>query len=378
MTGPAKNLLGFCRWTRSSEAAAANVAAEFHIATYCRYPGNGSGNAFVQASRNAGIPTHIIPERFRFDPAVPRQMAALVQQLRPDIVQTHNVKSHFLFRLSGARARVCWLAFQHGYTTTDLKMKAYNQLDRWSLRAADRVVTVCGAFVPQLTACGVDLKRVRVLHNSVQPPAGLSDEARETAARWNIRSGEPVLLSIGRFSPEKGHADLIQALYFLDREAPALPWKALIVGDGPERPRVETLIERLELGRRVTLAGFHSRVSSFYSIATVFVLPSHSEGSSNVLLEAMACGVPVAATRVGGTPEIVAHEQTALLVPPRNPAEMARALRRLLEDPPLQRRLSDAARLRAERDFSQEQYIRSLLGIYSEVFDQRSDAPPRF
>jgi len=374
VTGPAKNLIGFCRWTRSPEAAALGLNIETSIATFCREPDDGSNNAFVQAARSAGIPVHSIRERFRFDPHVRPQMAEAVKTVRPDVVQTHNVKSHFLFKSLGS-PQAPWLAFQHGYTDTDLKMKLYNQLDRWSLRSADRVVTVCSAFIPKLVSYGVPAGRVRVLHNSVKPqqpiPPSVQEECR---TRFRLGAEDPVILTIGRFSEEKGHADLVAALGRLQTASPGLRWKAVFVGAGPEQVNIEASIVRHGLSDRVVLAGFHSNVAPFYAVAQVFVLQSHSEGSSNVLLEAMSAKVPIIATRVGGTPEIVSDEETALLVPPRDPDAMGRALHRMLADAPLRRRLSEAACERARTAFSPEQYMHSLTAIYCDALAIPTDA----
>jgi len=169
VTGPAKNLINFCQWTRTPEAANLGLNLTISVATFCRVPDDGSKNGFVQALREANISTYLIREQRRFDRGVLPQLAAMIREVQPQIVQTHNVKSHFLFKLARLREPVKWLAFQHGYTAKDLKDRLYSQLDRWSLRSADRVVSVCGAFVPRLLKYGVHAGQVRILHNSVRP-----------------------------------------------------------------------------------------------------------------------------------------------------------------------------------------------------------------
>src|SRR5262249_8877975 len=157
-----------------------------------------------------------------------------------------------------------------------------------------------------------------------------------------------VLLSIGRFSREKGHADLLQALGSL-RSLPQA-WKLVLVGIGPERDALGRLAASLEISERVVFAGFHPDVARFYAIADLFALPSHSEGSSNVWLEAMMAGVPIVATSAGGNSEILAHEKTALLVPTEDAPALAAAVARLLTQPDLAARLAEAAALRAAQE----------------------------
>jgi glycosyltransferase involved in cell wall biosynthesis len=364
VTGPAKNLLNFCQWTNSKGGAPAGLSIT--LATTSRSPDTrGDANGFVQAARKAGLPIEVMAERYRFDREVIPQLKEVVRRVKPDLIQTHNVKPHFLVKAAGLHRTVPWIAFHHGYTWTTLTMEAYNQLDRWSLPSARCVVTVCEAFEPQLRGRGVKPRAIRVLHNSVVPPARASEEdLAALRSKLGLKREARVLLTVGRFSKEKGYADLVDALALMDKTK---DWKAILVGDGPERPNVEALSRRHGLEDRVIFAGFHLNTAPFFELAELFVLPSHSEGSPNVILEAMAAGVPIVATAVGGTPEVVSNEQTALLVPSRRPQAMAAAISRLLGDDALQERFRHAAAERALVSFSPETYRKTLLDIYSEV-----------
>jgi glycosyltransferase involved in cell wall biosynthesis len=244
-------------------------------------------------------------------------------------------------------------------------MRCYNQLDRWSLRAAERVVTVCGAFARDVQATGVPAERIIVQHNSVKPFQPAAPAVRD-ALRATFPSGAPILLVVGRLSHEKGHIDLLDALDMLRRNT-SQPFHAVFVGDGPEQRKVEAARARLGLESYVTMAGLQHDVRPYYGIATLVVMPSHSEGSPNVLLEAMAAGVPVVATRVGGVPEIANDGETALLVESRKPPAMAAALQRMLEDEALRTRLACNAKTLAGQKYSPDAYRRSLVGIYEKV-----------
>ena len=133
----------------------------------------------------------------------------------------------------------------------------------------------------------------------------------------------------------------------------------MLVGDGLLRSELESLA-----GPRVIFAGHQSDVSPYYALATHFVLPSLSEGSPNVLLEAMAAGLPIVSTRVGGVPETVTDGESALLVPAGDPTALATALRRLLDQPTYAQQLAAAGRHRAATHFSPAQYRQSMLKIY--------------
>ena len=369
VTGPAKNLLAFCRRAGAAEPLGEGLPrVEATLVTFERAGADGAPNAFVKAAREAGLEVEVLRERFRFDTRVMGELRRVVERRAPDVLQTHMVKSHFFAQLSGLGKRLPWVAYHHGYTTTDLKMRAYNQLNRWSLPSAARVVTVCGPFAEQLARTGVRPERIRVLHNSVvapqRPPA---EEVAALRARLGLKEEEKVLLAVGRLSREKGHADLVRAVARLRETGPDVGFKLVILGEGPERPAVEEEARRLGVFESIVFAGHASDVRPFYALADALALPSHSEGSPNVLLEAMAAGVAVAATRVGGVPEIASDEETALLVPAHDPDALAAAFGRLLSDTTLARELAGRAREHVLAHFSPEAYARALVGIYTEL-----------
>jgi glycosyltransferase involved in cell wall biosynthesis len=364
VTGPAKNLIGFCRWLATEEGARTGLSIA--VVTFDRNAG-ADGGGFARAARAAGIETHVIHERYRFDPSVVPQLRAIVAAVGPQIIQTHNGKSHLLVKsLPSVRARRVWLAFQHGYQDTNLKLNIYNQLDRLSLRSAARVVSVCQAFAPRLIAYGVKPERIRILHNAAVPAVPVSDTQRsQLRGQLGIDEHDAVILAIGRLSREKGHAALLRAVGQLG----TLPrnWKLVLVGMGPEREPLGQLADSLGIAQHVVFAGFHADVSSFYAIADLFALPSRSEGSSNVLLEAMMAKVPIVATSAGGNPEIVVQNTTGLLAPVDDATALANAMTRVLSEPALASALVSAAFDRAVNEFSLDRYRRRLVGIYAEA-----------
>jgi len=152
VAGPAKNLLEF--------ASRARPEVELAIVTFQR--GGGPAADFVRRARETGIETFVVDEAGRFDASVMNKIREIFTAYGPDILQTHNVKSHFLIRLLKLQQKAPWIAFNHGYTATNFKDQLYNQLDRWSLLGAYRMVTVCGPFARALEGKGVEPARIRV------------------------------------------------------------------------------------------------------------------------------------------------------------------------------------------------------------------------
>ncbi|MEW6126323.1 MAG: glycosyltransferase family 4 protein [Acidobacteriota bacterium] len=369
ITGPAKNLLAFCENARCH--AFDNLPRiETTLATFQRAGSANSSNEFIACAQEKSIPIEIIEERFRFDTRIIGDVKKLVNQLQPEVIQTHNVKSHFLVNASGLWRDIPWVIFHHGYTATDFKMQLYNQLDRISIRNAARVVTMNQAFGQHLEAIGAKSASIRILHNAVDVENLTNINQQETEnlkTRLGIADNQPVVIAIGRLSKEKGHLDLIRAfarLLELDAQTSA---RLLIVGDGPERPVLEETANNLGLKARVVFAGQISDVKPFYALADLLVLPSHSEGSPNVLLEAMAARVPAIATAVGGVPEIATHNETAWLVNARDTQAMAQAMRTLLTERAWALQLAENAQQHIIKHHSPDARLRSLLEIYREV-----------
>src|SRR5262249_25178444 len=145
-------------------------------------------------------------------------------------------------------------------------------------------------------------------------------------AQLGLEPHERAVVCIGRLSREKGHADLVEAIAVLRAIAPALPLRAFVAGHGPEREALAALAAHRGVTGSIRWLGFVPHARLLYAAADIAVLPSHSEGSPNALLEAAAYRLPIVATAVGGVAEIVTHGQSGLLVPARRPDALAGAL----------------------------------------------------
>ena len=370
ITGPAKNLLQFAQLGRAPEF---DPAVDVQVAVFHR----GGSNLFLDAAKRAGVTTHVIPEAGRFDRAVVDRIVALIGELKPDILQTHAVKSHFLVRMGKLDRLAPWIAFHHGYTWPDMRARVYNQLDRWSLRTPRRIVTVSRPFADEIAGKGAPRDRIEIVHNAINPAWGAA--GREPQARAALREklgidpASKVILLVGRLSREKDHQTLLQAVS--DLVARQIDAHLLLVGDGPERPAIQAAIRQLRLEGRVTLTGQVPSAEPYYGAADICVLSSLSEGSPNALLEGMAARVPVVATAVGGVPEIATDQQNALLVPARNRARMAEALAALATDQALAARLADAAYQRILTAYTPGLRVRRLIEIYRSVLQETVSVP---
>jgi glycosyltransferase involved in cell wall biosynthesis len=367
----AKNMFEFQRAASGlAQQSTGFPVIELSLVTFDR--GNSSAE-FVSAARELKLEVEVIPEHGRFDRSVISALRKIAEQRSPDVIVTHQVKSHFLMNISRLWQKYPWVAFNHGYTTTDRKMLIYNRLDRWSLPKAARVVTVCDAFKQALVKVGVSQERIHVQHNSIRPePAIDAEQVRTLRESLNLKEGTRMILAVGRLSKEKAQIDLLRAFNNLSQTPGEIDARLVIVGDGPEREALEAAAAALGLSDRVIFTGQVNNVEVYFGAADVLVNPSHSEGSPYVLLEAMAAGLPIVATAVGGVPEMVENNETALLVPDNDPQAMADAIACLLSDRKLAVQLAENAGKLVSSRFSPEAYVRSLAEVYREVIGSRT------
>lgn len=193
----------------------------------------------------------------------------------------------------------------------------------WAAGQAEGIITVCQALKQELVALGADGHRIVPLRNGIDLDA--FKPCDRASARQQLGLTQFTLISVGHLIPEKGHDLVIAAL-------PALPdVQLLIVGGGPERTRLEALAHKLHLSERVTFLGVlpQRELARCYGAADALVLASCREGWANVLLESMACGSPVLASNVNGTPEVVASPEAGVLLQHRTAAGIVDAVRRL-------------------------------------------------
>lgn len=279
-----------------------------------------------------------------------------LRQARPHVLHTHNPSPHLFGALAARAAAVPVLVHtKHGRNYPDSpRAVAWNRLASW---LSDRVVPVsadAAAVARQVEH--VPRRKIAVIRNAIDladfpPPSG----PRPGSARHAVHVARLIDVT-------KDQTTLLRAARLVADQDPA--FRLTIVGDGPDRAPLTALAGQLGLADCVRFLGYRSDVSALLGAAGFFVLSSRSEGISLTLLEAMAAGLPVVATEVGGNREVVVPGQTGLLVPERSPGALAGAMLALVRDPEQARRLGAAGRRRVEDQFSLPRMVAQYECLY--------------
>lgn len=217
---------------------------------------------------------------------------------------------------------------------------------------------------------GISEEKIVVVYNGKDlHEYDVNADVNEIKQSLGIGGGELIIGCLAQLRPEKGHQCLIKAI---PKTLKCLPKTVfLIVGDGPERERLERMVRRLNIDDRVVFTGAHRDVARLLSIMDVVVLPSLWEGLPNVALEAMVARKPVVATSVGGTPEAVIDRVTGLLIPSRDSSSLARAIIDLLQDEPKARRMGEAGRRHVEDRFQINRMVKETEGVYELLIEAK-------
>jgi glycosyltransferase involved in cell wall biosynthesis len=216
---------------------------------------------------------------------------------------------------------------------------------------------------------GIGAAKLTTIANGVPVPR--IDAADRAAARadFGIPEGAPILGIVARLSPEKEHRTLLAAFARVRSVIPAA--RLLIVGDGPLREPLERQVVELQLGDRVHFAGFRADVDRMLAAMDLFVLCSTFEGTSLTLLEAMGAGLPIVATAVGGTPDVLGGSENGLLVPPQEAEALSQSLISLLSDLDSARAMADRAQERMKAHYGIESMTQQYEDLYERILAER-------
>jgi glycosyltransferase involved in cell wall biosynthesis len=324
--------------------------------------------ALGEELRAEGVPVHVLGRAPGVDWRCAARLGALLRRERVDVLHSHQY-TPFFYSLMGRWLcrRPPVLFTEHGRHHPDYPRRKRMVVNRLLLERRDRVIGVGEAVRQALIHNeGIPAGRVGVVFNGIDlgPFAASHDRA---AARHELGAGagELLILQVARLDPLKDH---LTALATFQRVLASRPDALLVLaGEGPERPRIEGGVRQLGLADRVRLLGTRADVARLMAAADVFLLTSISEGIPLTLIEAMAAGLPVVSTDVGGVREVIPDGGTGLLAPAGDAEALARHVLHLAERPETVRELGKRGRLRARAVFDEEAMHAAYHRLYEEM-----------
>ncbi len=343
-------------------------------------------DAFAARLRDPAVEVIELHKRPGHDPLVYWRLWRTLRRLRPAIVHTRNLAALETQLLGLVMPRCRRVHGEHGRDVNDLdgSNPRYRLLRRLLSPFIHRFVAVSRDLADWLVdSVGIPPARVTQVYNGVDQnrfaPVPADDVEPAGAPPGFFSQRALVLGSVGRLAAVKDQQLLVRALAQLIRQR--ADWRdrlrLLIVGEGPEREALERAAANAGVSDRVWLPGDREDIPALLRRMDIFLLPSLGEGISNTILEAMATGLPVIATAVGGNPELVESRRTGLLVPPGDARELAEAIATLADDPAMRRAMGQAGLERIRQDFTWRRTVEAYLGVYDELLG-RCGANPRW
>jgi len=286
------------------------------------------------------------------------------------LVCCHGYKPNLVGLLAARSLGIPIIAVSRGWTGETLRVRFYEALDRFALRWMDQVVCVSHSQAHKVVRAGVPLSKVRVIPNAIHTARFAEVDQRFRERLRQMFSEPPSLIvgAAGRLSPEKGFDVLIDAAALVTRANPSTGF--VLFGDGALRQRLVQQAEAKGLNGRFVFAGFRSDLDKYLPHLDLVVLPSRTEGLPNVALEAHAAGVPIVATAVGGTPDVVQDRVTGYLVPSEDPGTMARRVQDLLVSEAVRRDMGARGRERVRWEFSFDSQARAYRSLFEAMMSK--------
>lgn len=304
------------------------------------------------------------------------EMYRQIRNGRYTIVHTHSSKAGILGRWAARLAGVPIIVHTpHGHVFYGYYGRALTYLfillERLTACITDKIITLTEQGIEEYVERRIAPREKFIsVHSGVDLTRFMEPHPDPAMARkqFGLSPLSPVVGSVGRFEPIKGYDILLRAAGLLRARQPKV--QLLLAGEGEETARLKRLAEELQIEDRVVFLGWQQEILEVLSALDLFVLPSRNEGMGRTLVQAMAMGKPIVATRVGGVPEVLGEGEVGLLVSPDDPAELASAIEQLLTDRELARKMGEAGRRRAPA-YSAAQMIAKIESLYDTLLMQK-------
>jgi glycosyltransferase involved in cell wall biosynthesis len=351
------------RGWRGGERQALWLARELNRRGYGSIVAARRGEPLSARAAEAGLSVVDCSPFSEIDPRAAWQLRRAIHHHRIDVVHAHTAHAVAVAGLGTLGTSVPLVISRR----VDFRLRA-NAGTRWKYGRASAVIAISHAVARVLAASGIAADRIVVVPDGVDVGRLVRRAAAETLASLGVSGDGPLIVQVAQLVGHKDPLNFVRAMVRVRELVPGV--HGLLVGDGPLRPDVEREIRTLGLEANVHLAGYRTDADSLLAAADVACLSSREEGMGSVLLDALAFGLPVAATRAGGIPEVIVDGQCGLLADVENPVALGDAIARLIRDDSLRARVRANAKPRAN-EFSVERMTDRTIAVYEGVLASR-------
>ena len=338
------------------------------ICVYFRDPADAGFQSIVARAEESKTPLIAVDDHGATDWRLLQRISKLLKTVanRDLIWHGHDYKSNLVGILLRRRHPMHVVSTVHGWVLKTWKTPLYYAIDRWCLKRCEQVVCVSTDLHADCLKLGVPDAKLHLIDNAIdleQYDRKLT--TAEAKHKLNLPDERWHLGAVGRLAPEKGFDYLIRAVAALTDAGVDVGLS--ILGDGPQQQELETLVSDLNLGDRVHLVGHVTNPKPYYESMDVYVLSSLREGLPNVLLEAMAYGIPLVATAVAGIPRLIDGESNGVLIPPSDAKSIADAITQLIHNPCDREKLGAGGRTTVEQRFCFQTRMTKIVDAYEQL-----------
>ncbi|MFL5242848.1 MAG: glycosyltransferase [Gemmataceae bacterium] len=354
--GPERQMLGLAR-TLSGRCSS----------VFCSFSENGRCFPFLEEARRLGFTALALKHDTPHLWAATREIMGRLRNFGPDVLCCQGYKADLLGLIAARLSGVPVIAVSRGWTAESRKVRFYEEIDRRVLRWMDRVVCVSAGQAAKVGQAGVADDRILVIRNAIDTKRFTTPYAEGRRRLQKLFPSPPkwIMGAAGRLSPEKGFSVLIEAARAVIKGRPSVGF--VLFGEGRLQAALSRQIIEAGLGDSFVMGGFCADLDSQLPGFDVLVQSSLSEGLPNILLEGLAAGVPVVATAVGGTPELVEEGVNGYLVPAGEPAALAKSIEEMLGSESRRRSMGQHGRDRVGSLFTFEAQADAYLRLFNSL-----------
>jgi len=327
-------------------------------------------NQYREALENRGVNMIPLVAKSQFSLSIIKTTIDIVNDNNIHILHSHDYKSDILTAIISKKVNIPVITTAHGWITNTLKSKLYTWAGKQSFRFFDRVIAVSPKIRNEISRCGVSDEHLILIYNAIVSDSYIKSdfEPGSLRSRFNIPEHIKIIGNIGRISAEKGQETFILAAKELLKHRNDIAF--ILTGDGPDRQRIENLVDQLGIRESVFFTGHLKDVRPVFRDLDIFALTSYTEGFPNVVLESLCMDVPVLATDVGGTADIISDKETGVLIEAGSPEQVASGLTYLLDNPVDAANFTEAGKNKLKQYFEFSIRVNKIEKLYDSLLNE--------